>query len=715
MSDHGWHPIPVMIIGVAGTSILATTWTPLMGAPYWWVPAVGGTFLAFFVGLVGGLMALDGRITRGRARHTTVTLFAAFAFTSWIAKFGWTKPAGFVLGVGALVLCALAYAIGEPDPKAFVEEEPERDRRPEAIVSWEAILTRITGAKPGQIVVDDVVPWDNPDEGEKVFGHFDESGEKTIDDLDSDKIRTRIATARRLPQGCTIEIQDGDHQGAFALDVMRRNTLDESRTLVMPTTPARITDPVTVIHTTRGEPVDVVLRRDTLVVGGATDSGKTTLLDAILMHAERCPDCLPWVFDPNGGGLARRHVQAYARGESPVPGVDWVAPDTMEGIAMTKLAYLIAHDRKTSPECGERKDAVRTTLLPVDHLVPELLIVTDELGALMKGSGFEAVANNTVNDNLQAIVEEGRAEAVRVVLSYLRGTSDIANRSAKVQAALRICLRMNEDVEYPHILGMSPPRVRLTEIGQGYILRRQDPRPILGRTSIVEYDDVVAHTIATAHLRPQLDEEARELAASLRLRDIFPDKLITDELRDSLLGQHIEDGLLYEGRWERAQPMLDRIAGRRGTRARPTVATKPAGDSYSDFMDLAEKITGQRFDDDAPAPTRTQAPVAAPPRSDDEVFAELTSSDHFVGRTAPDPTPRSATQERVGDQEPVEKADTARGQLLAALDQAYPEGLTGEQLQAVVTCSKQRRAKLLEILEAQGAVRRDGALWYAVR
>ena len=79
------------------------------------------------------------------------------------------------------------------------------------------------------------------------------------------------------------------------------------------------------------------------------------------------------------------------------------------------------------------------------------------------------------------------------------------------------------------------------------------------------------------------------------------------------------------------------------------------------------------------------------------------------GVSAPDPTPRPRTS-LVTAGEP-----TARERLLTALREAYPDGLTPEQLAALPGITKQRRKQVLDLLEEKNVIRFDDSRWFFIQ
>jgi hypothetical protein len=721
-----WHPVSIMLAGTMATAIIGTV-TPLVHGLRSWVPGVAGVFLAAMTFLVGMVLVNAGTVTIWRIVHTMTCLIGGGVLAALIATWGWSSLYAIILIGSALALLILSYGIPVPVEKP-TEVDDGVDRRPAPVREWEALLRAIVG-KP--VVVEAVRPWDVPEDGERVTVALPPDGSVTADRISDPKITTAIATARHLPHGCNVQVEDGEHQAQVHLDVMLRNTMTVEEVLQVDTTPRSVNDPIKVMNGARSEDIRICLREDTLVIGGATKSGKTTFLDGLIMRLNQCIDNLTWTLDLNGGGLAETHLRGLAFGAADRSPLDWCAGDPYEGLAMAAALVAIAHGRKTSTESVNRKRAAKTKEVPVDKDFPQITMVADEVGE-MKKRGKAATINSLLDERIEQTIQIGRAEACRVIQSVLRGTTDVTTRGAKVQAAIRICLRMNEDVEYSHVLGRDPGSLRLTLKGQGWVLRGEDTRPILARTIRVAVDTVEAAAVAVLHLRPRLDEGSRTILAGLRVADIFPEN-VQEELWKNApqLAEDLENGRLYTGRWERAAEMLSRIGGG-VVQVKPAPAPKhrpvtsaPEGSNADKLLKMlgqthtaadVEKPQAPRnaSETKTPAPEQQAAEESTAPRvevSDDDVaavFAALMDPTHY-GVSAPDPSPRPRPS-LVKGSEP-----TVRERLLAALKDAYPEGMTSEQLAALPGITKQRRKQILDLLEERGVIRFEGSRWFYVQ
>jgi hypothetical protein len=345
------------------------------------------------------------------------------------------------------------------------------------------------------------------------------------------------------------------------LDVMLRDCLTDSNVLLADDfSPVSVYDSFQVMTTPRGESLEVCLRSQSMVIGGAPESGKTTLLHRIILWLARCVDCLIWVVDANGGGVAEPWVRPWAMGKAGRPIIDWVAADEDEAAVLVAVATAIAKDRKTSPEAVCRRHGSDTTVLPVDEKLPAIVVLNDEGGEMRQAV---SALGQLADQGISRLAQIGRAEAVRTIKSVLRGTADLLDKGMRVCAALRICLRMEEEDEYAHVLGKNPGKTALLHKGSGYLRRPEDPRPIFGRTVYMLLSQIERAAVACADLRPDLDDRARKVAARIRARDVlggrdpdgYPDVMALPVMRD------VEAGLAYGNRWVRFAPRLAAMRG----------------------------------------------------------------------------------------------------------------------------------------------------------
>jgi hypothetical protein len=701
--------VPAWTVGVLiAAAALSADGVPLQ----WWLPlgllvvAVPVTVIAAFA--AERLVAVP---------HRLVAVFAAASWASWVALSGWTVMRVLCLLGGAVIVGALEWMLSlrHPIGQYIADTGEVVDRRPAPIRDWEGQLQRLA-KKP--IVVRSVEPWERPADGEQVLVDLPE--DMTVKDLAG--ICDKIAAARHLPQGCVVRALDGAHQGSAVLDVMKRDCLaGDGRVIDEPTTPTTITEPFDVATTPRGEQLEVCLRQKSVIVGGTVGAGKTTFLHRLIMRLARMVDALIWVIDLNGGGVAAPWIGAYARGQAKKPTIDWVADDEAEAAVLIAVAKAVAKDRKTNKEAIRRKRAANTTILPVDKYLPAIVVLTDEGGEVRQAAGLLA---RLVDDGISRVAQIGRAEGVRIVMSVLRGTADLLNKGLRTVVGIRVCLRMEEEGEYDHVLGVNPGRARLLHIGSAYVYRTDtDYQPVLSRTVDVDLAGIERHSIATADLRPDLDERGRQVAAKVTLREVLDGR---DPMEHVDITRHpamrdVKDSRAYEGRWERKRAMLAELRGEelpdevedapavRSILDGPTVA--PPGSAAERLLLGTGVVIEQKQQDPAPVAPPVEVQSVAPVEPD--VFAEaarLLSPEHLAlnGERPTMPAVERASEPGRG------QSTTAREVILLVLRDAHPDMLTSAQVHVRVVergyeVSPQRVHQVLTAMVGKERIRQDGS------
>jgi hypothetical protein len=670
-----WSPAWIAVVAALGSAaVVLAVQVRLLPLDWWGFPFMGvaGAFVTALITIgQNGLLRTHA--------HRTLTWLSAGGWTAWAIVAGWTHTVWLAFFGGGFVLAALAYPCRTPKAAGQADDgvsQAGADRRPDGVRAWEALLRRLAKAP---VTVAKVEPWDNPANGERVYVELPAEGEITAQNIVD--ICPKIAVAKRLPRGCLPRVLDGDHQGAVVLDVMLRDCLTDSNVLLADDfSPVSVYDSFQVMTTPRGESLEVCLRSQSMVIGGAPESGKTTLLHRIILWLARCVDCLIWVVDANGGGVAEPWVRPWAMGKAGRPIIDWVAADEDEAAVLVAVATAIAKDRKTSPEAVCRRHGSDTTVLPVDEKLPAIVVLNDEGGEMRQAV---SALGQLADQGISRLAQIGRAEAVRTIKSVLRGTADLLDKGMRVCAALRICLRMEEEDEYAHVLGKNPGKTALLHKGSGYLRRPEDPRPIFGRTVNMLLSQIERAAVACADLRPDLDDRARKVAARIRARDVlggrdpdgYPDVMALPVMRD------VEAGLAYGNRWVRFAP---RLAAMRGEElAEPDQADEvvaPAAPAAKPAPAVAGPALSALLAAAGTGPVEPARPADRTPRA-----VELTDkaaidreAQRLLAEVDWHPGPRHAAGSTVTEQSVAKM--TTREHVGAILVEAYPEALTPGQI-----------------------------------
>ena len=661
-----WYAI---IVSLAGVVVLVADQVvrPLLAWWAWPLVAIAGAAVTFTITQIQMMDRANGGWLKVVVYRELVWAGLGFLAT-WVDRTGWSVSLGLWWIGGTIAVAALGTAC--PTPPLVARDQPPAgwDRRPDYVRKWEQIIRNVTSWKT--VTVSRWERWENAAEGFRLWVELPTDTGNT--DTDLAQHCQRFAHAARLRAGCHVQALPSDVQGVAILDVMEVDNLSKSDHLVHvePTTPASINDSFTVMTTPRGKPLDICLRIETATIGGATGSGKTTLLNRIISFLARCTDCLIWVADYNGGGLANNWIEPWARGKCARPVVDWVATDENEFALMTAVALAISTARKHNPEVRRRMRQVNSGgVLPVSRDLPAIIVLADEGGSIRQ----KLTALGTIAaEGMTQLAQLGRAMAVRSMISVLRGTSDLMDKGFRTQSSIRLCLRMNEHGEYVHVLDVNPPKSPLKHKGAGYLRTMELDQPVYGRTVNVDEDAIEQHAIACSQLRPVLDQYSLDVAARVRPQDVtggmkdYPGWVGSRQFNDCTAGK------AYTGRWERAAALLANLRDEEYTEA-PISRAVTASASPTPALD-------SWMADSEPAP----------------VASERTNG-------IPATRPQAAAQPAgaaTGDQDGV----TARRRILAALREVGEAGITASDLLQRSGVSKQRMYQLLPELKTENAV-----------
>jgi S-DNA-T family DNA segregation ATPase FtsK/SpoIIIE len=586
------------------------------------------------------------------------------------------------------------------------------DVRPPRIRRWEATIRHNTGKK---VVVRDVIDWAIPTDGQNVVCELPAS--MTRREIADPGMIEKLQSSCHLPEGCVIRVLKGAHQGEAVLSVMLRDCLVDEVTLDEDITPVSINTPFPVMVSPEGEQLEVCLREQSMVIGGTTGSGKTTLLHRIIMWLARCVDALIWVVDLNGGGLAEPWIYAWANEMADRPTVDWVADNEAEAAVLVAVATASAKDRKTNPEATRRKRAADSMILPVDEKMPAIIVLTDEGGEVRQAV---SVLGQLVATGITRLAQIGRAEAGRIIMSILRGTADLLDRNLKVNAAIRICLRMQEPEEYDHVLGANPGRAQMLHKGSAYLMRGGvDPRPIFGRTVNIKLSGILEHSIATADLRPELDDRARRVAAKLRPKDVMGGRTPDAETLALSVMQDVLVGRAYEGRWDRYAPRLAQMRGEELPELEdddePEEPTAPVATSVGGPALAALAMAAGLAEPAAPKPAATAEPKPSSRSGVDlddhaQVNAE---ADRMLATASIDPAMLASLgaisgSDTITETSPKSKVP-ANEHILTILTEAYPDALSSDQIgerlgQRAAGINRTYRQAVLKQMKTRGEI-----------
>lgn len=707
------------LIGVLSAICAALASRVISGVPDI-LPAAGGMFLAVFVLLAH---SMTGKSLRSAAIGVVSLIFGGM-WASYAAWVGLSPLLISVIGLFAIALLILEVARQRKEEIIDVEKMGEikdfcGSARSPDVVAIEALFRRITKKK---IDVTSVKPWDDPKNGVDVYVDLPENFTPKMLANYTDLIQS--SRTLRLPKGCIVAVIEGAYQCEAIISIMKRDCLQDYLMLDEPTTPASINDHFDLLRAPQGFWFKIRLRIHSMIIGGTVGSGKTTLLNRIIAYLARCTDCLIWVVDFNGGGLGAQWTRLYEEGKTARPIIDWLADNSAEAAVLMACAYEIATKRKIDKECVAMRRSTNSNILPVSAEKPAIIVLTDEGGEVQKAI---SILGMIVCDRISQLAQIGRAEAVRIIISVLRGTADFLDKGLRAVCSIRVCLRMDEEGEADHVLGRNPGRTHLLHTGSAWIYRSAadpvgDPRPTLGRSVDVSPDAIDAHSVAVQHLRPELDMAGQRVCQQVTLADVFngldpdnfPDLLDHPALRD------VTAGCAYSGRWERRIARLRAIEqGEDPNRAKngsqPTTNHTAKLGPTSTGSQLSASIARMMKETSHPTEEPT-TPVRE--KTLDEIFNELTDGpNYFVNGRNPQDEPSSTNMSEVQAQaqETVPQASekTLRQHLLIILAAHAPNELRAGQLEDAlrkhgVSYSRKNMFEQLKKLVASGSVTKTG-------
>lgn len=364
-----------------------------------------------------------------------------------------------------------------------------------------------------------VESWDSK-MGYTVSGEFGEGG-ATWEDLASRS--HRFASDLRLPDGCAVEIGMGDHQGAFAMRVSTKNAFavsdDETEDFKeMPDPePGSIEDPCPVGFVADASTVTVTdLRQESILVGGANRSGKSTAMEVITCWHVTRYDEVTYVIDVTGGRLGRPFIQPYLDGAADRPAIDGLAdtPERAEALLTWLLDVIDTRPvtyRQAMIDADDNK-------LPVSAQIPAIRLIIDEPKKIWANPRLAPLAAKLVEAQ-----ETGGAMAVRPDYTALGGTLSSLPGDLKKQVRHRIALRCSDVAEIAYLLDWVAARVlnirALSRRGMAYIGAFEGPAPRLMRFWRVKQSGIRRIAIKAAAIRPDIDAAAKALPSYAAVAD----------------------------------------------------------------------------------------------------------------------------------------------------------------------------------------------------
>ncbi|MFC9240899.1 hypothetical protein ACFTZK_31240 [Streptomyces decoyicus] len=514
---HGQHTLNTATATAVTSALAASSLTYVTGVHPMWDMAVAAG------GAVGA--AMDGA-RRGRIGGTL-----AYRAGLWLAAGGWSSwaaaggPPWSLHTLAALAGAALAgrlswNAVGRYESAeklrrrkaAETAEQAERQERHDAWGDqWKDRLARIAKLDDCKIVA--IQPW-TANTGYTV--ETDLPGGATWGQLK--RFEDALGSDLRLDEGCGVEVTGGRRKGTAIIRVSTVNVMQQDIPFPLDLSPTSIDDEFAIGLHRDGTPA---LGSLAFICGlgiGDTGSGKTNTLNVINAQLLRTVDALVWHIDTTGAGLSLPWLNSWAiDGTHTRPVIDWSAHTLDETRAMLTMALQIIETRKRRYQQLMRK--ANDTKLPARTDVPEIVIVVDETADLPGG----------IKQQIETVMNTGRAVRVRVKVSSLRATSDSIPVPVKKRAKWRWGMYVTDPEELSYLFSgfqqVDPADAPWPGCGfNAYGTTK--PRPF--KAFVLEPDRMDQIAAAVSSRRPVLDEISRS----------------------------VPYGRYYESRWARVLPAL---------------------------------------------------------------------------------------------------------------------------------------------------------------
>ncbi|MGW4425781.1 hypothetical protein [Streptosporangium sp. NPDC004631] len=491
---HG--PVSGAINGTLGLAALAATAHAANIEP--WLPAAATALSA-----IGSVLH-----SADRGAHTPTLLYrlcCVLGAGGWLtyatATTPWTSAALYALGLGALAAGVLATPFRIKAPATSGGGGAARTavlprRVAQLAAEWEQRILAVTRIR---VEITGVRTWDSG-AGYTLTGLLPLNG-ATRQQLTV--AVDQLAAAARLPDGCGVEVNKGEHRGAFTMHVMTVNRLTEDVDWHGDLSPRDIHEPAWLGEHRDSTPVTVPLREESVVLIGQKGSGKTTVLHGLIWEVSRSFNGLVAVIDVNGGSLAQPWLHPWLEGETERPALDWVACDLDEALEMSRTLVEMAIDRKTSYRHLKVKHNL--SLLPMSAQLPSYQLIVDEGGELMSTTSRDPIKRE-IRDNIEELLRIGRDAGFNTIISSLRAVQDMVSPDIVKQSKVKIGMYCDDEAELAYLFGwhQGADPDELAGPGTGFYRIPGAPvRPF--KAGNLLHGDIAAAAVTIANHRPDLD------------------------------------------------------------------------------------------------------------------------------------------------------------------------------------------------------------------
>ncbi|MFE6691051.1 hypothetical protein ACFVFQ_31865 [Streptomyces sp. NPDC057743] len=503
MPDLDWqgrHTLNTATATAVTSTLAASSLTYVSGIHPMWDMAIAA----------GGALgtALDGA-RRGRLGGTLTyragLWLAAGGWSSWAAAGGppWSLPTLATLAGGALIGRLSWSAVGRYESAeklrrtaaARAAEEAERQEQHDAWgAQWKDRLARIAKLDGCKIVA--IQLW-QMNTGYTV--EADLPGGATWGQLK--RFEDALGSDLRLNEGCGVEVAGGRRKGTAIIRVSTTNVMQQKIEFPLDLSPTSIDDEFAIGLHRDGTPALGSLAFQCGLGIGDTGSGKTTTLNTINAQLIRTIDALVWHIDTTGAGLSLPWLTSWAiEGTHKRPVIDWTAHTLDETRAMLTMALQIIEVRKRRYQKLMRQ--ANDTKLPARADVPAIIIVVDET----------ADQPRDIKQQIETIMNTGRAVRVRVKVSSLRATSDSIPVPVKKRAKWRWGMYVTDPEELSYLFSgfqqVDPADAPWPGCGFN-AYNSTKPRPFKAFNLTPDRIDQIA--AACSARRPELDEISRSV------------------------------------------------------------------------------------------------------------------------------------------------------------------------------------------------------------
>ncbi|MCX4784030.1 DNA translocase FtsK [Streptomyces sp. NBC_01264] len=322
-----------------------------------------------------------------------------------------------------------------------------------------------------------------------------------------------------------LTLKPGEMADEAFLSVSTRNVLAELVELDEGDHPITINEPLTLGMLESGEPIELLMRQNSVFIAGKKGSGKSVLLHVLISLLTRCIDAVIWMVDMAGGNTAKRWIRPWVEGWKDKNGniidrplIDWVAITEDEAVRMYNAAHDIADERAKTMRGGK--------IVP-ERRRPALILITEE------GSDLMAWSPAAVKPKTRGI-KKGRKAAIDYVDVAQRGTGpNTGGGEIESQYDTVIGLKFPRRGEGQYVFPDFYHQVNLAALpgnGACYCKTPQMPTmdpPAKGRIAFVnddeDRDDIEQMAVARWKIRPDLDDEAVAVACKWGYEDRWSD------------------------------------------------------------------------------------------------------------------------------------------------------------------------------------------------